>query len=213
MSHNISYLKSLEFPFSIQVKTFEPETDIFTLKELETFREKILCQRSEKWVSNYSFRRLNFKESEAITIFLYEKKIVGFCTAWCRDFYPPKTARILNRFWLDRTARVTEGLKFFIKPHGILAVEHQCQILKRKGFDWAFISRPYGSEKWCESCGRVLNEKSTIKNWQVSSYHKVCSADVRECWQTLIFASLRKTTDRFELLRQQLSGEELHCKN
>ena len=81
---------------------------------------------------------------------------------------------------------------------------------KKKGLKWVFISRPYGSYRWCHQVERILNEQSFIKGWRASEdLVLVCRVpDSPDCWQFLVFGKLGEDGDRFELLENRLSREE-----
>ena len=187
---------------NLQVKSWDPQTSSESIAELESYRNKIL----PKGGNNYSLKRLDFIKQEAVTVFLKENHIVGFCTAWNRENYSPYTARILNRFWFDPKIRRL-GTKVVLRLPVFISIEHQCALLKNKGFKWAFISRPYGSEKWCINAKKILNEQSSVKGWETSTDLALVCQETNDpdCWQWLVFAKLGNFNDHFNLLKHCLS--------
>ena len=187
---------------NVQVRSWEPEHNFKLIEKLEDYRKKILDVCDE----NYSFKRLNFMEQEAVTVFLKKDTILGFCTAWHREFYPSQTARILNRFWFDHSLRRALSRTVLRWPI-LVAIEHQCSILKNKGFQWAFISRPSSSERWIREVKKKLNEQSFIKRWEISDgYVLVCPENNDpSCWQEVVFGKLNGHNSDFTLLKNKLS--------
>lgn len=187
---------------NFQVKSWDPKRSFGHIRELENYRKKILSKGGK----NYSLKRLNFTKQEAITVFIRKNNILGFCTAWNRESYPPYTARILNRFWFDPKIRRL-GTKVVLRLPVFISIEHQCAILRKKDFKWAFISRPYGSNQWCYNAKRILNEQSSVQGWEVSNdLILVCQEPTNSaCWQWLIFAKLGNHKDNFDLLNHHLS--------
>ena len=190
---------------NFQIKSWDPKITTGYIKELEQYREVILSKGGK----NYSLKRLDFTKQEAITVFIKESSILGFCTAWNRDIYPPQTARILNRFWFDPQIRRT-GTKVVLRLPVFISIEHQCLILRKKGFKWVFISRPYEGDQWCYNAKQILNEQSSIQDWEVSNnLILVCKEPSDpDCWQWLIFTKLGNHKSPFDLLQHYLNKGE-----
>lgn len=192
---------------NLKIKSWDPKDNPEYVEKLENYRKKILTSEDE----NYSHKRLDFMKQEAITVFLKKDKILGFCTAWNRETYPSQTARILNRFWFDPCIR-RAGTKIVLRFPVFISIEHQCLILKRKGFKWVFISRPYGSHRWCCTTAKILNEQSDTKGWKASNdLVLVCQQpNSPTCWQFLVFTKLGRIDngEGFELLKNCLSKEK-----
>lgn len=190
---------------NFQIVSWDPKKDSGYIKRLENYRKKILLEAGE----NYFPDRLDFMDQEVITVFLKEGNILGFCTAWRRETYPDQTARILNRFYFDPCVRRT-GTKIVLRFPVFISIEHQCLILKNKGLKWVFISRPYGSYRWCHQVEKILNEQSLIKGWKASEdLVLVCHVpNSPKCWQFLVFGKLGEDGGCFELLENRLSREE-----
>ncbi len=193
------------FEQSFQIKSFEPKFYPDWLKKLEIYRSAIAPENGLNWTPE----RLNFKEQKAISVFLQNGKIKGFCTAWHRESYPPQTARVLNRYWLDKNIRTISKTVF--GPRALLALEHQSLILRDKGFQWIFISRHFGNKKWPWKAKDILNKYSRCKNWRADDdLFLVCpNPSDSTCWQRVIFAGLNDNPKfDFGLLRHRLSREE-----
>ena len=190
---------------NFQVKSWDPKRSSGHIKELEAYRKNILSSSGK----NYSLKRLDFKKQEAITVFVKESSILGFCTSWSREIYPPQTARILNRFWFDPQIRRL-GTKVVLRLPIFISIEHQCIILRKKSFKWAFISRPYGSYQWCHNTKQILNEQSSVKGWKVSNDLILICKELNkpDCWQWLVFAKLGDHKDHFGLLKHCLKKGE-----
>lgn len=190
---------------NFQIKSWDPRIAPGYIEELEQYREAILSKGGK----NYSLDRLDFTKQEAITVFIKESSILGFCTAWNREIYPSQTARILNRFWFDPQIRRV-GTKVVLRLPVFISIEHQCLILRKKGFKWAFISRPYRSYQWCHNTKQILNEQSSIQDWEVSNnLILVCKEPSNpDCWQWLIFAKLGDHKSPFNLLQHYLNKGE-----
>ena len=190
----------------LQVQSFEPVNQIQLVKTLEKYRDSI---EGEK---NYTANQLDFVKQEALTVFKKAKQIKGFCTAWHRSTYPLQAARILNRFWFDQSIRRTRHTNYLMRTPIFFAIEHQCIILKNKGFKWAFISRPFGSERWCHKITKALNKYSRFKNWNTfQDLFLVCPYPSNiSCWQILVFVALdeNEKTSKFKLLNNRLSKGE-----
>lgn len=191
---------------NIQIKSFQPKDQPDLVEKLKNY------QKTNYGGLNYTIKRLNFDQQEVITVFLKKGKLKGFCTAWNRKSYPSHSVRILNRFWLDHSIRRKGGTVELLKPHAFLSVEHQCFILKSKGFEWVFISRPFGYEKWCRTVTEILNKKSIFKKWCTTRDLFCVCPDVNDpsCWQLLIFTKLNtdSNTSDFGLLKHRLSKGE-----
>ena len=194
---------------TFQIKSFDPKDNLNFVEQLESYRKQITNQPGAT-IKNYGHDRLNFMEQEVVTVFLKDNEIKGFCTAWHRKDYPSHTVRILNRYWFDYDVRKNYGTKVVLRLPMFLSIEHQCLILKNKGFKWVFISRPYGSEKWCSVASRILNEQSSIRNWRFSNdLVLVCPQPSQSsCWQFIVFSKLCEEDSEFFLLRNRLSTGE-----
>ncbi len=167
-------------------------------KDLEIYRDEIVQEGNESLIANYKLKRLNFEEQEVISIFLSQGKIIGFCTAWNRDFYPDGTVRVLNRYWQDQTMRKFYS-KACVRTHIQYCVEHQCLLSKRKGFKWAFISKDSKSKRYCERFSKRLNEH-TEQNWFLSNKPVLVTPDSSNLssWQWVIYRALEDTNQNSE---------------
>ena len=174
----------------LEIRSFKPIFNPEYVTLAEAYRKKLLS--SEESVTNYNEKNLIFKEQKVVTLFIKEGTIVGFCTAWKRACYPPQTVRILNRFWFDAVLRRKQGTKLLMKLPIVLAVEHQCFILKKMGIFWVFISRPFHSTRWCDKICKELNEKSRFTGWRnPDALFLVCPDPTHfSCWQIIVYSNL-----------------------
>ena len=195
---------------NFEIQSFDPKKSTEFLKDLELYREQIVkTYPVDKRIENFKLKRLNFLDQEAITIFKKKSKIVGFSTAWHRkSHYPLQTARILNRFWLDKTLR--RGVKIILRLPIFLSIEHQSRILRDKGFQWIFISLHFESAYWPKLAEKILNRHSTIKRWKASKeLFLVCpNTNNPTCWQWLLFAPLFDKKVSFPLLKNNKLSKE-----
>src|SRR6056300_1009250 len=79
------------------IYTFIPSQQPKLTQELNNFSKGLYYKDNHRLLKNYTF--LDFNEFKVVSVWKRDGRIVGFATAYARDFYPNNTVRILNRFY------------------------------------------------------------------------------------------------------------------
>ena len=177
----------------MDVHTFDPRQHPSLLERVEGYRHKIIQKGGESLLENYSPKRLDFSAQEAISLFLKDDIIKGFCTAWNRDFFGADSLRILNRYWRDREMRTSGYPKAPFPPHAFACIQHQCQLAQQRGFEWAFFSREVGAKSYCEKFTDILNQSEQFGEWKMSPrlIQVTPDAAASSSWQWVVYRSLK----------------------
>ncbi len=195
---------------NLETISFCPSDNYDLFDEVSEFRDSFY-KPNDPNLAPYSPKSFNLEDQEVLTIFKKDEKIVGLTSAWSRVYYGRTCARILNRFWFDPAIRRT-GTKVVLRLPVFIAIEQQCHILKQRGFDSVFISRPVSSKSWTSKVKDQLNKFSDIQDWQNDDkiYLVAPGEAYKECWQRIVWVYLHNNEIRsdFIIAEKNLTLEE-----
>lgn len=134
----------------------------------------------------------DFKESHIATMYTVDDEIVGFSTGWARDFYPPNSIRLLNRFYQDPDRLRLPFAREFLRPTTFAALQQQMFLAARLGFANAFITRELRAKKQFAEFARTLDERTTHHwSFEPGPFLVAPDPDNRACWQSIILTKLK----------------------
>lgn len=175
-------------------ETFNPTTSSERLADIEAYRHKVLEEdRATKKIYNYTLDKLNFSEQNYITVAKKEGLIVGFSTIFHSPFYPARSARILNRYYLDvsmRQGKVQSG-EATVSMNMVI---HQTQVAKSMNLEAIFISTEAYRARWIQTLARTASHY-TKEDWRSSEdLFLICNnRSSMGCWQHLTWLSMDKS--------------------
>lgn len=185
----------------LKTKTYVPST--IPTSELASFTQALHRARTipGRTQGNYSQKRFNAFEQEAISLTFDGESFVSFSSVWKRDWYPRGTARILNRFWKDPNYRkckpVREVANFVLD-----AIRQQVEFCKQREYDFLFISREFNNGRYLRFLCEEINKNSGDRWIAPDGLFLVCdNPRVLPCWQHLIFLDLRDSGQSVPFLR------------
>lgn len=188
-------------PDLLRTKTYIPST--IPMLELASFTQALHKARNGlgRTQGNYSQRRFNALEHEAISMTFDGVSCVSFSSIWKRDWYPGGTVRILNRFWKDPSYRRRKPVKE-VANFVLDAIQQQVEFCKQSGYDFLFISREYNNGRYMRFLCEEINKNSKGQWFAPEGLFLVCdNPHVLPCWQHLIFLDLRESDRNVPFLR------------
>ena len=133
------------------------------MRKLEEYI-KVIKKGDDKLNKNYTSRNFNFYDQNLISVFIKNDKIRYFSTVFNRSFYGPKTFRVLNRAYRDKSLRTNYAQ---ILPETLKIVEHQFDYAKGIQAESIFISRQGKCKKFINKLGSVISDYLKLK-WENS---------------------------------------------
>jgi hypothetical protein len=165
------------------VYTFVPSRQPAIIKQLNS----IIFDSKDKLHKNYT--DIDWNHFSAVSVYFRNNAIVGFSSVWHRpDFYEPKEARILSRYYEFSKMRRTS--KIIADSHLIEMITQQIAISQQLGFAKVFISR----EKTPKYFAKLIQEirVKTQRQWILEPQKVcVCKPSNFSCWQYKAWTDLR----------------------
>ncbi len=189
-------LKIISFPYDQKYDSY--------LAEIELYRKNILSVRHSNdlnTIDNYSFESFVIRRQLGFSIAFHKEQIIAFSSMFVSaDYYPKKSIRLLNRFYIASSTRSQADSE----PHsyrsknrkpiiGPIMLAQQARVAQDSGYEWAFVSREMNNSRWSKMFCSALNEKSPL-HWRVSkNLAALCEGTSPRCWQHVIFARLKRS--------------------
>lgn len=172
-----------------RVCTFFSNEQPALLKELTEF---VVDDDAHRLVKNYD--NMDWAKYSFITTWKKAGKITGYSTGWARDFYPSRSIRLLNRFYIAPANRTKISTKL-LQPATHATIDQQIGFSDSMGFKYKFISREIRAPRQFEMFINELSNRS-INAWEYRRGPYLCAPDPdnSECWQSIGLSTEHDTT-------------------
>ena len=176
--------------------SFYPKDYPELTQELNEFSKELYYKDDHRLVKNYTF--LDFDDFDVVSVWKRNNKIVGFATAYNRDFYPTNSIRILNRFYHDKSYSRIKFTRELLRPSTFHCVQQQLLLVAKLGYSEAFISREMRAVKFFSKFIEALNDRSTHK-WEYNQGPFLVSpnASDEKSWQSIGLVKFNNNYNNF----------------